>query len=143
FTAVDTSAAERNMGNQEYYELRAYRWKSGANHAPLEAYLEKAALPALNRLGAKPIGVFTQQERPGAASGSEVREPNTLFLLIPYPSIESFATATARLNADEEHKRSGAEYLGLPKDAPGFDRIDSWLLLAFAGMPKLEQPPYS
>src|SRR5207244_11692593 len=26
---------------------------------------------------------------------------------------------------------------------PGFERIDSWFLLAFSGMPKIEQPPYS
>jgi hypothetical protein len=141
--ALQASAAERNIGTQEYYELRAYRWKSGANHAPLESYLEKAALPALNRLGAKPIGVFTQQDRPGSAAGTEIRDPNTLFLLIPYSTFESFATATARLNADEEHKQKGAEYLGLPKETPGFERIDSWLMLAFSGMPKLEQPPYS
>ena len=30
-----------------------------------------------------------------------------------------------------------------PKDKPAFDRIDSWLMLAFAGMPRLELPPYS
>src|SRR2546422_4825611 len=121
---LDASGAERNSTNQEYYELRAYRWKNGANHAPLQDYLEKAAIPALNRSGARPIGVFTQQERSGSVSGSEIRETNTLFVLIPYPSFESFATATARLAADEEHNKVGAEYLRLPKDAPGFDRID-------------------
>jgi len=140
---LDASGAERNSTNQEYYELRAYRWKNGANHAPLQDYLEKAAIPALNRSGARPIGVFTQQERSGSVSGSEIRDPNALFVLIPYPSFESFATAAARLAADEEHNKVGGEYLRLPKDAPGFDRIDSWLMLAFSGMPKLEQPPYS
>ena len=141
--SLSASAAERKAGNQEYYELRAYHWKSGGNRAPLESYLEKAAIPALNRLGSKPIGVFTQQERAGAASGAEIRDSNTLFLLIPYPTLDSFATAAARLSADEEHNKSGSEYLHLPKDTPGFDRIDSWLMLAFAGMPRLEQPPYS
>ena len=140
---LSASAAERKTGNQEYYELRAYRWKSGGNRAPLESYLEKAAIPALNRLGAKPIGVFMQQERPGSAAGTEIRDSNALYTLIPYPSVESFATAAARLSEDEEHNKQGAEYLHLPKETPGFDRIDSWLMLAFSGMPKLEQPPYS
>ena len=99
--ALEASAAERNIGTQEFYELRAYRWKSGANHAPLEGYLEKAALPALNRLGAKPIGVFTQQDRPGSAAGTEIRDPNTLFLLIPYPTFESFATGGVHRAGDE------------------------------------------
>ena len=50
---------------REYYELRAYRFKEGAGHELLEAYLEKAAIPALNRLGLKPIGVFTELEPKG------------------------------------------------------------------------------
>src|SRR4029079_9533270 len=30
-----------------------------------------------------------------------------------------------------------------PKSAPAFTRIQSWFLVAFAGLPKLEQPAYS
>ena len=45
--------------------------------------------------------------------------------------------------ADPELQKSGTAYLQSPKDNPAFDRIESWLLLAFAGMPKLEQPTYS
>src|SRR5437868_6253613 len=33
---------------REYYELRAYRLKPDAPHALLDAYLEKALVPALN-----------------------------------------------------------------------------------------------
>ena len=36
---------------QEYYELRAYRLTSDATMPLLDEFLEKAALPALNRLG--------------------------------------------------------------------------------------------
>ena len=96
-----SSAAERGpAGNQEYYELRAYRLKSGADRALLDAYLEKATIPALNRLGIKPVGVFMQQERAGAPAGSEIRDPNALFVLIPHPSSDSLATAATRLHMD-------------------------------------------
>src|SRR5512138_3278417 len=43
---------------QEYYELRAYRLKSAATEPMLDEFLSKAALPAFNRLGIKPVGVF-------------------------------------------------------------------------------------
>jgi len=138
-----SAAAQKPAGNQEYYELRAYRLKSGSTHELLDAYLEKAAIPALNKLGAKPVGVFTQMERTGAPAGSELRDTSIVFVLIPYPSLEAFAAGTARLNADAEVQKAGAEYLQTQKSASGFDRIDSWLLLAFSGMPKLEQPEYS
>ena len=137
------AAASARGGKQEYYELRAYHLKSDAKHELLDAYLEKAAIPAWNRLGIKPVGVFVQQERPDTKPGAtEVKDAAAVFVLLPYPSLESFATAGARLNADAEYLKAGAEYLQSAKANPAFERIDSWLMLAFAGMPKLELPAY-
>jgi len=128
--------------NREYYELRAYRLKTGANQELLHTYIEKAAIPALNRLGVKPVGVFVQQERTGAPDPTELRDASTVLVLRTYPSLEVFATATAGLSADPEYQKAGAEYLNAPKASPAFERIDSWLMLAFAGLPKLELPAY-
>ena len=139
---LSASAAEARGGNREYYELRVYRLKSGLNQGLLHAYVEKAAIPALNRLGVKPVGVFVQQERTDAPAASEVRDANSVFVLRTYPSLDVFAAATARLSADPEYQQAGAEYLNSPKSNPAFDRIDSWLMLAFAGLPKLELPAY-
>jgi hypothetical protein len=137
------AAAERGAGaRQEYYEWRAYQLKEGAKPDLLHSYLEKAAIPGWNRLGIQPVGVFTQQERAGAPAGTEVRDASTVFVLIPYPSLEVFATAEGRLQGDKVFQQAGAEYLQLPKTTPAFDRIDSWLMLAFAGMPRLEVPRY-
>jgi hypothetical protein len=132
---LSVAAAESgSAAGREYYEIRAYRLKEGANHDLLDGFLEKAAIPALNRLGAKPVGAFTEMEpKDGAA----------VWVIIPHPSLESFSTATARINADTAYQTAGAEYLQSPKSAPAFERIDSWLLLAFAGMPKLELPAVS
>jgi hypothetical protein len=42
---------------------------------------------------------------------------------------------------DPAVQRAGAEYLRSPTKAePAFDRVDSWLLLAFAGLPRLAVP---
>ncbi|MGO8677691.1 MAG: NIPSNAP family protein [Limisphaerales bacterium] len=132
---VQPAAAQPAGGAaQEYYELRAYRFKEGASHELLDGYLEKAAIPALNRLGLKPIGVFTELEPQGAAS---------VYVLVPYPSIESFATAAQRLSADADYMQAGAAYLQAPKSSPAFERIDSWLMLAFAGQPKINLAPFS
>ena len=134
-TAGLTASAAQRAGtkDREYYELRVYRLKSGADHALLDAYVEKAAIPELNRLGVKPVGVFTEIDPKDGPAG---------YVLRTYPSLEMFAAATARLSADPEYQKAGAEYLNSPKTNPAFERIDSWLMLAFAGLPKLELPVY-
>jgi hypothetical protein len=124
--------AEKGQNIQrDYYELRAYRLKAGANHDRLDDYLEKAAIPAWNRLGIKTVGVFTE---------IEPKDGPAVWVLIPHPSLESFSTAWSRLHADSDYQKAGANYLQTAKADPAFDRIDSWLLLAFEGMPRLEVP---
>lgn len=119
---------------RECYELRIYRLKPGASHELLDNHLEKAAIPAWNRLGIKPVGVFTEVEPKGDAS---------IYMLIPHPSIDSFIAAAARLKADAEYQKAAADYFHTDKNNPAYERMDSSLLLAFTGMPKLEQPAYS
>jgi hypothetical protein len=133
-TSAHLSAAEPENAGREYYELRVYRFKAGAKTDLLESYLETAALPAWNRLGIKPIGVFTERDS---------KEAPAVYVLIPYPSLSSFSEAVSKLLADPELQKAGTAYLQSPKDSPGFDRIESWLMLAFSGLPKLEQPSYS
>lgn len=125
------AAEKAESAERDYYELRAYRLKPGAHHDLLDNYLEKTAIPAWNRLGIKSIGVFTE---------IEPKDGPAVWVLIPHPSIESFSTAWSKLNADAEYQKTGATYLQTAKDTPAFDRIDTWLLLAFAGMPRLEIP---
>ena len=125
--------------NREYYELRAYRFKAGAEHDLLDSFLEKAAIPAWNQLGIKPVGVFTEIDS---------KEAPVVYVLLPYPSIEVFAQAAARVATDAPYQSNAASdellsYLLASKSNPSFDRIDVWLMLAFRGMPKLELPVYS
>jgi hypothetical protein len=142
-TATIAAAAQASGTKQEYYELRAYRLKDGSKCALLDGYLEKAAIPAWNRLGSKPIGVFAQQERTGDPAKTEVRDPNTVFVLIPYASLEAVVAAGPALAADAEYQKAGAEYLQTALASPAYERMDTWLMLAFAGMPKIELPAYS
>ncbi len=147
-TAQTSLVAAETMktSGRDYYELRAYRPRNGANSESLDSYLEKAAIPAWNRIGIKPIGVFKEMEPPtvsfpGSSKKPEkIEEPSPLWVVIPHPSLESFSTAWSRLDADAEHQKAGATYLQTAKENPGFERIDSWLLLAFSGLPRLEVP---
>jgi hypothetical protein len=127
------SAAEAPASSgRDYFELRSYRLKPGADHALLDSYLEKALIPALNARGIGAVGVFTE---PDAKDGPAV------WVLITHSTLDSVASVTAGINADPGVQAAGARYLTTPTKAnPPFDRIDSWLHLAFAGLPRLAVP---
>jgi hypothetical protein len=133
--ALTATAADAPAGQtQEYYEWRLYRLQSAANLPLLHSYLETAAIPAKNRIGIKLIGVFTEKEP---------KESPLLFVLTPYPTLDAFMTTSARMKADAAYQQAGAEYLQVPRSSPAFERIDTWLLRAFSGMPAMEIPAYS
>jgi hypothetical protein len=125
-------AADNNTGiTQELYELRIYTLKPGAEPTKLHEFLRDAAIPAWNRLGSRPIGVFSPRD---------VAETPLLYVLIPHPSVEAFLNAAQRLAADAAYLKAGAAYLDLPSSDPAYVRFESSLLRAFAGMPRLSVP---
>jgi hypothetical protein len=127
-------AGTKPKGRQEYYELRAYRLKPGASGEAVHQYLEKAFVPALNRAGIKPVGVF-EEIKP--------QENTAIYLLAPYKSLDQFHEVNSGLNRDAAYRQAAAGYLDTPARSPVFDRIDSWLMLAFAGMPRIELSAFS
>lgn len=138
-----SAAPASTAAGREYYDLRSYRLKPGASAAALHGYLEKALLPALEKRGVKNTGVFTELDVDKAAVSSKPKTDSPVWVLITHATLESFASANADLNADAAVQLAGAAYLNAAKATPAFDRIDSWLLLAFRSMPKLEVPAFS
>ena len=129
--------------DREYYELRAYRIPPGASPAALTGYLAQAFIPALNRRGVKNVGVFTEIEVDKKAGTAAPKADTPVWVLVPHTSLESFVAVSGDLNADATVQAAGADYLGVPKASPAFERIDTWLYRAFAGMPQLELPAFS
>ncbi len=119
------------QAKQEYYELRIYEMPTGNRKNVLNDYLSKAALPAWNRLGIRPVGVFN------VVSGSNALN---LYVLIPYPDLETLQSTPAKLAADAEYQKAAAEYLGTSIDNPAYTRYETWLLRAFKNVPRLRVP---
>jgi hypothetical protein len=127
------AAAQASAGKtREYYELRKYQLASGPQTKLLQSYLADALIPALNRLGFTPIGAFTLDIGP---------ETPTTYLLIPSTSLESLVTAEFQLAKDEQFMKAAAPFWAAPAAAPAFVRIESSLMIAFEGWPKLVVPP--
>ena len=116
---------------REYYELRKYLMQSGPQTKLTESYLSNALIPALNRLGMSPIGVFNVSIGP---------ETPTIYVLIPSSSVEALVTADLRLAQDQQFLQAAAPFWNAPAAAPPYVRIESSLLIAFEGWPKLTLP---
>jgi hypothetical protein len=116
----------------QYYELRVYITKSEQQQKLVSDYWQNAAVPAYNRMGIQPIGVFTElQDSPS----------NKVYVLIPCDSLEVFAAIPARLAADAAYQSAAADYMARPKSDAAYVRIESSLNVAFDSMKKLAAPP--
>jgi hypothetical protein len=112
----------------QIYLWRQYILKTGTQPRRVADFLQNAAIPALNRLGHKPIGAFE------AVSG--VATP-TVFTLTPFASLEEIGTLETRLDADKEFASAGAAYLDAPATDVPYVRQEVSLLVAFPKFPKL------
>lgn len=113
----------------EYYELRIYKIFDFEKQQIAEKHLNEAFLPALNRQGIDRIGVFVNQSD---------ENDHSLFVLIPFTNIDKFTNLNANLAADQVFQTASTEYFARELADPIFNRIESRLMKAFAGMPKIE-----
>lgn len=132
--ATHSLAADAPGKNRDLYELRSYLLKA-AKRLLLDAYLSKALIPALKRLGSGPVGVFSEK----VEGGDDVR----VFVLIVHPSADKAVSLAAHLHADAEYQKAGGEFLAARAADPAYARIESSLLTAIAGMPQLKRPDAS
>jgi hypothetical protein len=128
---IGPSRAEAQEGRQ-YYELRVYLTKSQEQQQRVIDYWKNAAVPAYNRLGIQPIGVFTEIED---------SPTNKIYVLLPSDSFDAFAAIPAKLAADEVYQKAAAEFLNAPKTNPAYEHFESSLLVAFDGMKHMVIPP--
>jgi hypothetical protein len=116
---------------REYYEIRKYRLQSGPQTKLTDNYVSNALIPALNRLGIAPVGAFHLDFGP---------ETPTLYLLLPSTKLETLARAELELVKDEQFMKAAEPFWKAPAAAPPFQRVESSLLIAFEGYPKLTPP---
>ena len=84
-------AAAADSEKPQYYELRVYTTKSAEQQQRINDYWQNAAVPAYNRMGIQPIGVFTELQDSAT---------NKIYVLIPCDSLEIFAAIPDKLASD-------------------------------------------
>jgi len=116
---------------RELYELRLYHLRVGPQTEKFDRFYRDAAIPAMNRAGVEHVGVFSLAVGP---------ESPTMYVLLTHKSPESVTSLADRLAADADYQKAGAEFINAPAGDPSYLRVESSLMAAFAGMPKLEVP---
>jgi len=133
-SALGLKAQQANAqgGAREYYELRRYHLVSGPQQKLTNNFIAEALIPGLNRLGVQPVGAFDLYLGP---------ETPAVYVLLPSASLDTLINAEARLNQDEEYQKAGSAFLKAPAKEPPYERVESSLMIAFEGHPKLTVPP--
>ena len=117
---------------REYYELRVYELRNGGKRSVVDDYWKNAMIPALNALGVRSVGVFTEMGQP---------EPPKLYVLLPYTSLDQWTQAWQQLDRQPAYQRNSTAYFEQgTAESPNFMRYESSLMLAFEGLPQMKVP---
>lgn len=130
----------------QVYELRTLTLAADKLPA-LDAYLEKALIPAVTRHGAGPVGVFTETESTDRDILSGKQTTTTLltgkvrvFVLIVHPGSASVGALASQLETDEAYQQAAKPFLAALPTEPVVLQQETALFLALPGMPTLERP---
>jgi len=124
-------AVAADSDNPQYYEVRVYTTKSTEQQQRVIDYWQNAAVPAYNRMGIQPVGVFTEIKDSAT---------NHIYVVIPCDSLEIFGAIPDKLAADTNYQQAAAGFLLASKANPAYERFESSLLVAFSGMKHLATP---
>jgi hypothetical protein len=116
---------------REFYQIRRYGLQQGPQSKAAESYFSDALIPALTRMGMGPVGAFSLE------FGSETP---AFYLLIPSASVEALAELDLHLVDDATFLKAADPFWNATAAAPPFLRVESSLLSAFPGWPKLTPP---
>lgn len=122
---ADTAAAP------EYYDFRRYQLVSGPGTKLTDQYFSGALIPALNKLGIGPVGAFSVYFGPDTPA---------YYLLLPSSKLETLVTADLQLAKDATFMKAAAPFWDAPGGSQPYATIESTLLRAFEGYPKLTVP---
>ena len=132
--ARNAAAQGEAKPGREFYQIRQYKLESGPQTKLAGSYIGDALIPALTRLGMGPIGAYSATFGP---------ETPMFYVVIPGSSAEALVTADLHLAEDADFQKVADPFWNAPASAPSFQRVESSLLIAFEGWPKLTPPEAS
>jgi len=127
--ASSLAMAEAGVGRQQYFEFRQYHLNVGSKKNMVGNFLRKVGIPAMNRIGIGPVGVFNTMYGPNSP---------TLYVLMVHKSLDTVVNSASLLMADDEYRNT--DFIKTSLSEPGYVRMESSLMLAFKDLPQLVVP---
>jgi hypothetical protein len=131
--AAATVQAGAESSKQEFIEIQVFSVKDHEKRAQLIGILDKALVPALNRQGIKPVGVFVPLE-------TETKFGLNVFVVVPHKTTETLVSENAKLLADSAYRKDAAALFETTSKNPVYTDCQTFLLQCFATVPALETP---
>lgn len=131
--ALSVTLLSAKSFSNDVYAITVYHFTSAAQETTLDAYLQKAYLPALHRKQIKNIGVFKPIANDTAAD-------KIIYVIVPYQSFDAFLQLPAQLSADNLYKTAAADYLNADYKNPPYKRMETIILTAFPMATQLTLP---
>ena len=125
------AAADSGDGKQQYFEFRQYHLNVGSKKNMVGNFLRKVGIPAMNRIGIGPVGVFNTMYGPNSP---------TLYVLMVHKSLDTVMNSASLLMVDDQYRKAGAEFIDTPLSESAYVRMESSLMVAFKGLPQLRVP---
>lgn len=125
--AVGSAAAAGTK--QNYLVMLWFRSRSDLDTQRLRDHLSGGFLPALNRVGGRPVGMFQTSIGPDSPS---------ILVVTQFPSLAAIDDAHAKLAEDRDWKAKLTAFD--EKWELAYERRESWLLQSFSGFPAIEVP---
>jgi len=122
--------ADVTVQPRQFYQIRRYSLQTGPQVAMTEKYINEALIPALANRGG-PVGAFRVEVGP---------ETPTFYVLIPILSPATAGALELELNKDESYVKAAEPFWSAPATSPAFLRVESSLLVAFEGWPRIAPP---
>lgn len=121
--------------NSEYYEIRCYQLSSNAQVDMMDAYLKKAFIPAVHRVGIKHVGVFKEV-------GIDTAADKKMFVLMPSVTVAGLPSMAYDAYQDPMNQKKGKDFWMASHDQAPYDRLDITILQSFEYMSKMHVPSF-
>jgi len=134
-----SSNAADAPANKALIEVRIYHFASPQKQQAFEKFFGETEIPALNRAGVEPVGIF----RLLAKDNPKLNLPGDstdLYVIMAHKDAQSLMDLENKLADDEAYQKAAAPVLNTPMKDPLYTRYESSLLSAFDMFPQVEVP---
>ncbi|MDR1491244.1 MAG: NIPSNAP family protein [Planctomycetaceae bacterium] len=150
--AVGTAATAGTMTQQSalanelpkgkaFIELRVFTCANAEKKQKLIEIFDAALIPALNRQGIKPVGLFeTSAELNDGDKNYDKANDLKVFLVTQFTTTNQLLQVIPKLLADDTYLKDASPIFEAPMNDPIYDTGEASLLLGFDHFPRIEVP---